>query len=73
MKQKEHWFRSQTDLALASSDFLTSCVTLGSFRLLSLSFLICKVETVILTSQGWGEEAAESIIWDLALGHPAYG
>ena len=57
---KEHWFRSQTDLALAPGDFLTSCVTLGSFGILSLGFLICKVGIMILTSQGRCEKAAKA-------------
>ena len=58
---KEHWFRSQTDLALAPDDFLTSCVTLGSFGILSLGFLICKVGIMILTSQGKCEKAAKAL------------
>lgn len=58
---KEHWFRSQTDLALAPGDFLTSCVTLGSFGILSLGFLICKVGIMILTSQGKCEKAAKAL------------
>lgn len=57
----------ESDPTLAPGDFLTSCVTLGSFGLLSLSFLICKVETMILTSQGRCEKAAENITWDQAL------
>ena len=58
---EEHWFRSQTDLALAPGDFLTSCVTLGSFGILSLGFLICKVGIMILTSQGKCEKAAKAL------------
>ena len=57
---KEHWFRSQSDLALAPGGFLTGCVTLRSFGVLSLGFLICKVGMMILTSQGRCGEAAKA-------------